>query len=640
MRQVLIQFLGQDKSLGKTSDQARSRVSKLGSSMAKVGKIAAVGLAAGVGVAGYALYDMGKAAAEDEASQKRLARTLKNTTGATAAQVGAVEDWISAQGRALGVADDELRPALQKLVSATNDVGEAQKLASLAMDVSAGTGKSLEQVSTALMKAQNGQVSGLARLGINVKDAEGKTVDFEEAQRRLAKTFNGQAADGANTLEGKMGRLKLIFDETKETIGAALLPAATKLADWFIADGLPKMEKFGNSLAKKLGPTFSQVRDNVDAAMPAFKELGRFLGEVLPPLFEKITNAVTTVLPYLRELGRYIGENLPSLLQTLRDAVNRIFGGISIDIGGALEGIKQILGNAVTIIKSIWSTFGDTILSTLSGVLSNVVDILNGAFTIVRGIFQTISALLKGDWRGVWEGVKTILRGAVKVIGGVVRGLWAIIKGVFRAGGILLKNMVRTTLDGTVTLFRLGVTKMVELIRGLPGQIVALGGKFLNAGKTLIGKFFAGLKKLGDIGATVGKGLINGVIDGINAGIGAVNGAIPDKLGLGKFSVNLPDDPFPKLKHLASGTSRFAGGTAVLGEHGRELATLPGGARVYPAHRTEAMFASARRGAAAGVNDETPMLVQLFLDGKFIEQSLIRHQRRTNRPIQIKVAYP
>lgn len=346
-------------------------------------------------------------------------------------------------------------------------------------------------------------------------------------------------------------------------------------------------------------------------ALPAISKLAAYLQKNVGPAIEKVQ-------PYLRQFGEYLGTKLP----------------------GIIDGLTEIFRNATSIIQSIWRTFGSTIVEFLRSSFQNVATILDGAFTVIRGIFQTVSALLKGDWAGVWNGIKTIIRGAVKILTGLVRELWNRIRTAFQIGGTLIKNMIRTTVSGTVALFRAGATQIVAGVRSIPGRLVALGGKFVDAGKTLIGKFFAGLKKLGSIGVQVGKGLINGVIDGVNSGIRAVNGVIPDSIGIGPASIDLPNNPFPTIPRLARGASSFGGGAAVLGEHGRELAALPGGARIYPAHRTEAMFASARRGAAAAGGDDQPMLIQFILDGAIVEQALIRRQRRTGRPIQIKVLAP
>ena len=167
--------------VGKAADQQRGKMQLLG----KAGKLAAMGLAAGLVVAAGAAVKFVQAAIEDEASAKRMATQFRNSAGATKSQIAATEQWISAQGRAKGVADDDLRPALSNLVRATGDVGKAQKLAGLAMDISAGTGKDLGAVSTALAKAQNGNVGALSRLGVKTKDAEGKTMSFKKVVGQL-----------------------------------------------------------------------------------------------------------------------------------------------------------------------------------------------------------------------------------------------------------------------------------------------------------------------------------------------------------------------------------------------------------------------------------------------------------------------
>ena len=58
--------------------------------------------------------------------------------------------------RATGVTDDELRPAMETLVTATGDVGKAQKDMKKALDISAASGKSVEDVSKAIALAHTG----------------------------------------------------------------------------------------------------------------------------------------------------------------------------------------------------------------------------------------------------------------------------------------------------------------------------------------------------------------------------------------------------------------------------------------------------------------------------------------------------
>jgi hypothetical protein len=175
---------------------------------------------------------------EDAAAQAQLTQTIKKNTTATDAQISANEKWISTQGKLLGVADDELRPALAKLVTQTGSVTKAQELAALSMDVAAATGKPLSVVTDAVARAAGGQVKALAKLDPKLKGLIKEGLDAEGAMSVLADTFGGAATTKANTAQGQFQRLQLSLAETKETIGAALLPIIEKV--------LPVLTTFGN----------------------------------------------------------------------------------------------------------------------------------------------------------------------------------------------------------------------------------------------------------------------------------------------------------------------------------------------------------------------------------------------------------
>jgi len=202
-------------------------------------KKAAVPAAAALAGVGAALFDATKGAIEDAAAQDLLANNLRKTTFATDSQIASVEDWISTQGQLLGIADDQLRPAFARLARATGDITEAQKLATQAMDISAATGKPLEAVIGALEKAYGGNLMALGRLAPEYRQLIKDGSTFEEVMGLIANTTGGAATQAANTAAGQFKRMKLALDETKESVGAALLPAVeailpylTKFAAW------------------------------------------------------------------------------------------------------------------------------------------------------------------------------------------------------------------------------------------------------------------------------------------------------------------------------------------------------------------------------------------------------------------------
>jgi hypothetical protein len=194
---------------------------------------------AGLALAGLAvaLGDATKGAIEDDAAQQLLATTLKKTTGATDAQIKANEDWISTQGKLLGVTDDELRPVIGRLAKATGSMTKAQELATAAMDIAASTGKPLATVTASLEKAYGGNMTALAKLSPELRQMIKDGASFDDVMRAMAKTTGGAATTAANTAQGQFKRLGVALSETKESIGAALLPAIEAVLPFLQAMG-------------------------------------------------------------------------------------------------------------------------------------------------------------------------------------------------------------------------------------------------------------------------------------------------------------------------------------------------------------------------------------------------------------------
>lgn len=215
------------KQLETTSEKAQFAIKK-----------AAVPAAAALGGLALALGDAVKGAMEDAAAQKALAGQLARTTTATDAQIAANEDWITVQGKLLGVTDGELRPVISKLATQTHSLAEAQKAASLAMDISAATGKDLGTVSDALAKAYGGNEKALAKLSPELKGIIKDGASLDEVMGILSTTFGGAASDAAETAEGRFKRLGVALGETKESVGTALLPVVEAI--------LPILTSFSN----------------------------------------------------------------------------------------------------------------------------------------------------------------------------------------------------------------------------------------------------------------------------------------------------------------------------------------------------------------------------------------------------------
>jgi hypothetical protein len=169
------------------------------------------------------------AALEESKAVAVLNNQLKNLGLAFAAT--GVNAYIDSLQRATGVSEDQLRPAFSQLIRATNDLGKAQQLLALSLDISAANGKSVEAVTMSLNRAYLGNTTALGRLGVGLTKAELKTLSFEQIQERLTKLFAGSAKAAVDTYAGSMAKLQIAAKEATETIGFALIDGVTRLGD-------------------------------------------------------------------------------------------------------------------------------------------------------------------------------------------------------------------------------------------------------------------------------------------------------------------------------------------------------------------------------------------------------------------------
>ena len=247
-RALTLSIVADIDNLQKGLKKADTEIETFGDKVGAFGKKAAAAFA--VAAAAAAAYgtklaiDGVKAAIEDEQAQLRLANALREATGATDAQIKATEDMILQTSLATGVADDQLRPAFQRLAVSTKDTTKAQELLNLALDISKGRGLELEQVANALGRAQDGNTTALGRLGLGLSKAELSTLSFTEVQAKLSDLYGGAAAANAETFQGKIDRLKVGFDEAKESLGVALLPQVERFIGFLNETGIPTLNAF------------------------------------------------------------------------------------------------------------------------------------------------------------------------------------------------------------------------------------------------------------------------------------------------------------------------------------------------------------------------------------------------------------
>ncbi len=596
---------------GAGTDKAIREFQRMEGAGAKAGlAIKKAALPAGIALAalGAAAVDATKAAIEDQAAQDQLARTLLTSTKATKGQVSAVEEFITKTSQAAAVSDDELRPALAILARGTGSLTEAQKGLGLALDVAAGTGKPLAQVSEALSKAYAGNLRGLNALDPRMKELVKNGATAEEAIAILSKTFKGDAAASADTAAGRFKGLGIALDETKESVGAALLPAVEKI--------LPVIQKFGN-----------WAQNN-------------------PKVFLILAGAVAGLSVAV------IGLNIVMAILAL-NPVALVIGAIILAVVGLTVGIITLYKKSETfrtIVEGAWEG--------VKKAVEVVVDYLKGpvlaAWDTIKGVLEVIKGLISGDFSRVWEGLKTTIGGVLDgikttilafplLIGGAVLDIgktivskiaegvadiaskvWEKITGLPQA----LKNLAVAWVEGLVELGGRIITYTVRGVTGLADaawenikgfasalsdKVTGIADDIKGIGEKIVDYIIAGFKAAAN-GLVDGlKAIVNKGIDLVNAGIRKVNA------GSRKINAILPGNPIGEIgeiPRLAKGGIVTQPTLALIAEAGPE-AVIPLSGR------------NAGMGMGMTINVQAGLVANPDQIGQQIIEAIQRAQRRS-----------
>jgi hypothetical protein len=357
-------------------------------------KKAAVPAGLAIAALGAVAFDAVKAFAEDDAAAQKLATTLGNVTGATDAQVASVEDFITKTSMAAAIADDELRPALDSLVRGTGDVTKAQDLLSLALDISAGTGKDLGAVSDALSKAFNGNLGPLKKLDPALASLVENGASADEVFAALGKTFSGQASTAANTTSGKMKNLGIQMGELKESIGAAVAPLVEKL--------LPAFLKFS-----------TWARENTGLIVTLGIVIGTLAGAIIG------INAALAIYNAIQVLTTVLNGVLTASFTALYVATGIIVIFAIIAAFVALQAKFDIFGKTVNLVKGYFTGMWDVarfVFGAIKTGFESLKDLGAAIFDNVGGAFKDV---INKVIRSMESGLNFAISGLNKALDGI-----------------------------------------------------------------------------------------------------------------------------------------------------------------------------------------------------------------------------
>jgi phage-related protein len=409
---------------GRGTDKAIKQFQRMEGAGAKAGfAIRKAAIPAGIALAavGAAILGGTKAALEDQKSSEQLARTIGKVTNATKSQVSGLEAYITKTERATNVTDMELRPALALLSTATGSLEKGQQGLALALDVAAGTGKPLAQVSEALSKAYAGNLRGLNALDPRMKELVKNGATADEAMQVLSKTFKGDAAAATKTAEGRMKGMSIAISEAQEGIGHALLPAIEKV--------LPVILKFTRYL-----------QDNPKVVMIAGAAIaGLAVGILALNVAMMILSANPVALIIAAVVVAVVALTVGIITLYKKSETFRKI------VEGAWEGVKKAVEIVVNYLKGPVMAAWDTI----------------------KGVLEVIKGLISGDFSRVWDGLKTTIGGVLDFIKATILRFPLLIGGAVLEIG---KTIVSKIAEGVADL----ATKVWDKIKALPAALAGL----------------------------------------------------------------------------------------------------------------------------------------------------------------------
>jgi hypothetical protein len=241
--------------------------------------------AAGIGLSTAAVINFGKQAAKafaaDEKAAAQLALSVKNL--GLAFETPRIEEFIRNLSRASGVADDVLRPSMQKLLQTTGSVAKSTELLTQALDISRGSGVDYQTVVQDLTSAYVGQTRGLRKYSLGLSVAELKTMKFSDVQEKLNKQFSGGNAAYLDTYAGKMQILGTAAGEAQETIGKGLIDALMILS--------------GDTTVEELADTMQTLADNTATALINLGKFGKGVKDTVGPIAKVLEQFIIYTQP-------------------------------------------------------------------------------------------------------------------------------------------------------------------------------------------------------------------------------------------------------------------------------------------------------------------------------------------------------
>jgi phage-related minor tail protein len=579
---IVIKITGNTKGLQKAIGKSQGMLSSFGLNAKKA---LAGGIVAGGALAAKALFDVGVMAQEMES-------IIVKGTGASG---DALADLVESSRDVLASVPDSSEMVAGALADVNTFFGETgtklEDTSELFLDFARLTGTDVT-ASVAAMDAAMTQFGNTDSIDENLGDlariSQASGIEMGKLQEQMA-TFGPVFANAGFTLEetaATIGQLKTagvdltrvgpalnaFFRKTAdagkdpqqaiksitETIkGATTDTAALNIAtEAFGSEGAQRMVsaiRSGNFDLEDFNGLLGDGAGLVDAQTVATESFGDKWNTIKNQVFVK-------VMPIAERLFDVLLKGMDDLGPMVAKVVAWFKADLWPEIQTVMAEIEIVIADVVATVTEIWDRWGEDIMAVAKVAFTFIMETVKATLRIIKGIFNTFAGLLTGDWSRMWDGIKDIV------------------------GGVF--------------------DRIVAQIKAVPALILALWPMFKAAGKSLgtgiMDGIKSGLSAIGGFVSDIGKAVWRSVKSIINTKIiDRINVGIPNKLGKGPFSIDLPNNPVPRL---AFGGDVIRSGPVMVGERGPEVLNLPKGSSVTANHEGGGMSSGVTVNVATNAN--------------------------------------
>lgn len=427
--------------------------------------------------------------------------------------------------------------------------GAFDRATKAAIDLAAAGFGSAETNAIQLGKALQDPIKGISalrRAGVTFTEAEKEKIktlvesgQILQAQNLVLSAIETQVGGTAAATVTATEKMKLAFDNVKESVGAALLPAFESLSKTII------------EMMSKLGPGLAQV---FSALAPVFDKIA----VILPSLVD----ALIPVIDVFAQVAVLVADLAIALMPVLVSVLEAIMPAVQAILPLFAEFLKDLIQPLVPAIQTLITAFTPL----LEAVLPVIVELMNALLPVVVALLEDgITALIPA--------ITELIAAFVPLLSATLPILVDLLKNIVIPAIRVVGSVVAQVFGGAVEFI---TTSLASIMK----QLVPFAKAF--------GDLFVGIRNFVKpiINSIIGfvQSMANGIIDGINAAIRAINKinvTIPPwvpVIGGESFGFNIPELNKIAIPRLAEGgvvMPQPGGVLANIAEAGKPEAVIP-----------------------------------------------------------------